>query len=295
MGRGALEGTGRADDAGGGEGGGRSADDRQQAQPGADEPVRPRPGRIRGRRRRPGGRGLPAAWRPGPSGRWRPGSLPRARKRPGKRGRKGLTRIRRGTPGWSPARRHVPDPPGTRAGNRWSGGRSPRPRERRPAVPRPPGRFQHAFLLTPRGSMADSAVEPTGHSFLESVLAYQARPGVPMATLAGIRAIFADLHLPGEFVTRPPARPRLNRMTGQYPHRVAHRRCCFAASLTVATSVSGMARESRLRLVPISYSSAIHDQLSCAAARPGLRSPFPPMGHLPAIAKFTVLITWRGI
>jgi DNA-binding transcriptional LysR family regulator len=37
------------------------------------------------------------------------------------------------------------------AGHRWSGGRNPRPRERRPPSPGPPGRIQHAFLLTPRG------------------------------------------------------------------------------------------------------------------------------------------------
>src|SRR4029077_20542158 len=35
-----------------------------------------------------------------------------------------------------------------------------------------------------------------------SLSCYEARPGVPMPTLAGIRAIFADLHLPGEFATR---------------------------------------------------------------------------------------------
>ena len=35
-----------------------------------------------------------------------------------------------------------------------------------------------------------------------SLSCYEARPGVPMPTLAGIRAIFADLHLPGEFIAR---------------------------------------------------------------------------------------------
>ena len=35
-----------------------------------------------------------------------------------------------------------------------------------------------------------------------SLSCYEARPGVPMPTLAGIRAIFADLHLPGEFAAR---------------------------------------------------------------------------------------------
>ena len=35
-----------------------------------------------------------------------------------------------------------------------------------------------------------------------SLSCYEARPGVPIPTLAGIRAIFADLHLPGEFATR---------------------------------------------------------------------------------------------
>ena len=43
-----------------------------------------------------------------------------------------------------------------------------------------------------------------GHGMpsLESVF-LEAHPGVPIPTLAGIRAIFADLHLPGEFTTRP--------------------------------------------------------------------------------------------
>src|SRR6185437_13927010 len=36
-----------------------------------------------------------------------------------------------------------------------------------------------------------------------SLCCYEARPGVPMPILAGIRAVFAVLHLPGDFAARP--------------------------------------------------------------------------------------------
>ena len=220
-----------------------------------------------------------ASRRPGPgghcpAGHWRPecrpeghhpggcrpaGPLPRLRVATARR------RSRRAAPGKSPVRRHVPGPPGTRAGNRWSGGRSPRPRERRPAVPRPPGRFQHAFLLTPRGSMADSAVEPTGHSLPWSL--YLRMPGAPRrangnpSRYPGNICGFAFTRRIRREIPRLPPSCWLSRMIQgrdqRYPHRVAHLSCCFAALLTVATSVSGMGYEEATRL-PVRSPLAIH-------------------------------------
>jgi len=69
----------------------------------------------------------------------------------------------------------------------------------RPRGWRPPTQgartISHAFSAHTPGVNAGSAVEPARHAF--SVWScYEARPGVPMTTLAGIRAIFSDLHLP---------------------------------------------------------------------------------------------------
>jgi hypothetical protein len=84
-------------------------------------------------------------------------------------------------------------------------------------------------------------------------------------------------------------------MTERYPQRSAPLGHRFAARFTLVTPVSGAATEAGSRLVPISYSSAIHHQLSPVASRRGLLSPFPLLANLLAIAKFIVLITWYGI